>query len=70
MKAGALPDAVVLARLREMAVRLRGLGLHDVEAQVRQVIGQAPGDPAAAADTLAQAAVLLASRAPEARRSD
>jgi hypothetical protein len=65
-----LPDAMVLPRLREMAVRLRDLGLHDAEAQVRRAIDQAPSDPEGAADLLGQAAALLASIAPEGRRSD
>lgn len=70
MKTRTLPDAVVLPRLREMAARLRALGLHDAEAQVRRAIDRAPSDPEGAADLLGQAAILLATLAPEARRSD
>ena len=70
MKTGPPPDAVVLPRLREMVVQLRGLGMHDAEMRVRQAIDQAGADPAAAAQALAEAAELVAARAPEARRSD
>jgi hypothetical protein len=69
VKAGVLPDAVVLPRLREMAVQLRRLGMHDAEMRVRQAIDQAPADPATAAQALAEAAELVAARAPEARRA-
>jgi hypothetical protein len=70
MRTRTLPDAMVLPRLREMAIRLRDLGLHEAEAQVRRAIEQAPSDPEGAADLLGQTAILLASLAPEARRSD
>lgn len=64
----ASPAADVAARAAELARLLDVLpGMGDAAARAREAAGLAAADPARASEVLAEAAALVAARAPEAR---